>query len=184
MTFFWRPLKYRLPSASSSPTSPVRNQPSSVSTGFSCFALPIAGRDVGAAHQNLAVLVELDFAALEHFADGALAGAKRMVQRDERSGFGETVALDHDEAQAPPEFFGLGIERRAARDEGPELPAELIMNLPESPPALHEVLVFRGLELSLKPLTAFPPLPGRARSCLSATPSDAAQRRRPRRAPA
>jgi len=44
-----------------------------------------------------------------------------MVQRDERGGLGEAVTLDHDEAQPPPEFFRLGIERSAARNEGPEL---------------------------------------------------------------
>ncbi len=147
------------------------------------FCLPIAGSNVGAAHQDFAVLIELDFAAFQHFADRTLAGAKRMVQRNERSGFGEAVALNHDEAKPPPEFFGLGIKRRAAGDEGPELPAELVMDSAESPPALHKVLVFRGCELPLEPVTAFPPLPYRARFCLSATPSAAERRRPPKRAP-
>src|ERR1035438_5067638 len=44
------------------------------------FSLPITGSDVGAAHQDFAVLVELDFAALEYFANRAFAGSKGMVQ--------------------------------------------------------------------------------------------------------
>ena len=75
---------------------------------------------------------------------------KGMVQRDERRGLGQAVALNDDEAQPPPELFGLGIERSAAGDEGPELPSELVVDSAEAPPAAHEVLVFRRLELALE----------------------------------
>ena len=70
------------------------------------------------------MLVELHLAAFQHFADGTLAGAERMVQRNQRRRFRQAVALNHDEAQPPPELLGLGIERRAAGDERPELPAK------------------------------------------------------------
>src|SRR5664279_4611564 len=95
------------------------------------FSLPIAGRDVGAAHQDFSVLVELDLAAFEHFANRALAGAKGMVQRNQRCCLRQAVALNHDETQKPPEFLGFGVEGRAARDEGPKLPSELVVNFAE-----------------------------------------------------
>ena len=49
-----------------------------------------------------------------------------MIERNERCGFGEAVALNHDEAQPSPELFGFGVERCAAGDERPELPAKLV----------------------------------------------------------
>ena len=55
MTFFLRPLKYRLPSASSSPMSPVRIPALFVQHRLQLLALPVSGRDVGAAHQDFAV---------------------------------------------------------------------------------------------------------------------------------
>src|ERR1019366_310264 len=103
------------------------------------FSLPIAGRDVGAAHQDFSVLVELDLAAFEHLADRAFAGAKWMVQGNQRCRLRQAVALNDHEAQAPPEFLGVGVKRCTSGDEGPELPSELVVNFAEAPPAPHEV---------------------------------------------
>src|SRR5664280_3070973 len=78
------------------------------------FSLPITGSDIGAANQDFAIFIELDLAAFEHFADRAFAGAKRMVQGNQRCRLRQAVALNDHEAQAPPEFFGLGVERCAS----------------------------------------------------------------------
>ncbi len=64
-----------------------------------------------------------------------------MVQADERSSFGESVALDDRVAEAMPEFFGFAIERGAAADDRQEFPPKLAANAAEGPPAAQEVLV-------------------------------------------
>ncbi len=115
------------------------------------FALPISGSNVGAAHQDFAIVVELHLAAFQHLADGALAGAKRMIERDERSGLRQPVPLDDYEAQPTPELLGRAIKRRPAGDEGPELPSELVVNAAETPPAPDEMLALGGSELLLEP---------------------------------
>src|SRR5579862_6872188 len=106
------------------------------------LSLPIAGGYIGAAHQDFAARVKLHLAAFEHLADRAAAGAEGMVQRNQRGRLGGTVGLNQKEAEATPECCRLRVERRATGDEGPELPAEAVMNAPETPPAPREVLVF------------------------------------------
>src|SRR5208337_1237256 len=115
------------------------------------LTLPVAGGNVGPAHQDFASLIQLDLAPLQHLSDRAPAGVKWMVQRDQRSRLRQAVALNDDETQPAPELLGFRVERRSAGDEGPELPSELIVDSPEAPPASHEVLVFRRLELTLEP---------------------------------
>src|ERR1700749_290788 len=73
-----------------------------------------------------------------------------MIHADERSCFGKTVALDDRETPPPPEIFRVLIERGAARDERPELPAELPVNGAKCPPAAQEMFVRRRRELLLK----------------------------------
>src|SRR5664279_4745548 len=63
-----------------------------------------------------------------------------MVQADQRSRFGQSVALDHGVSQAMPEFFGLAIKRGAAADHGPELPSELAAQTAKGPPAPQKML--------------------------------------------
>src|ERR1035441_9381761 len=58
--------------ASAKPTSLAQHRPQ-------FFSLPITSSDVGATHQDFAVLIELNLAALEHFANRAFAGAKGMI---------------------------------------------------------------------------------------------------------
>ena len=53
-----------------------------------------------------------------------------MIERDDRRGLGEAVALNDDESELAPERFELGVERRRADDERPELPAEHPMHVP------------------------------------------------------
>ena len=58
-----------------------------------------------------------------------------MVQRDDRRGFGQAVALDDDEAEPLPELLERGGERRGADDERPELHAEHPVDAAVAPPA-------------------------------------------------
>ena len=61
-----------------------------------------------------------------------------MIQRDDRRGLGEPVALDDDEPELAPELLELGVERRGADDERPELQAEQPMDAPVAPPARRD----------------------------------------------
>ena len=58
-----------------------------------------------------------------------------MVQRDDGCGLGEPVALDNGESHLAPERLEVGLERRRADHEGPELPAEDPMHVAVVPPA-------------------------------------------------
>ena len=89
----------------------------------------VAGRDVLAAHEDLAVGGDLHLDAGDRLADRSLLRAERMIQRDDRRRLGQAVALDHDEPELAPERFELGLERRGADDERPELPAEQPMDV-------------------------------------------------------
>src|ERR1019366_1319024 len=105
--------------------------------------VPVAAGDAAAAHQDFAVLRQLNFAPGQNLADGPAAGVEGMVQADQRSGFGQAVALDHGVSQAMPEFFGLEIERGPTADHGPEFPSELAADVAESPPASQKMLARR-----------------------------------------
>ena len=74
----------------------------------SCSVVP--GAHVLAAHQNLAVVGDLDLDAADRGADRSGVGLERMIERDDRRRFGEPVSLDDDEAEPLPEI----LERRAA----------------------------------------------------------------------
>ena len=111
---------------------------------------PISGGHSAAADQNFSVGRQFDLASRQYFSNRSLAQPEGMIHADERSGFGEPVALDHGVSQASPEFFGHAVERGTAGDECPELPSELAMHSPENPPALQEMLAFRRLKASLK----------------------------------
>ena len=112
------------------------------SDGLQFVAVPIAAGNAAAPNENFAIFGQLDFASRQNLADGAAAGVERMVQTDQRSGFGQAVALDHGVSQAMPEFLGLSIEGGAAADDGPELPSEPAAQGAESPPAAQKVLAF------------------------------------------
>src|SRR6202042_3599015 len=61
--------------------------------------LKIAGGNVFAAHQDFTIFGDLHFDTTDGRADGSLAGMERVIQRHDGSGLGETVALDHQEAE-------------------------------------------------------------------------------------
>src|SRR5208282_2314299 len=108
--------------------------------------IPISRGHSAAAHQNLAVFRQLHLAPRQHFADRSFAQPERMVHADQRSRLGQTVALNHGIAHAIPEFFGLGIEGRAARNERPEFPAEAAADRAKNPPAPQKMFAFRTAE--------------------------------------
>ena len=107
---------------------------------FGCAV--IAGRHVLAAHENLAVGRDLDVDAADRFADRSLARRERMVQRHDRRGLGEPVALDDDKAEPAPERLERRLERRGADDERPELQTEQSMHRAIPPPALRDASLF------------------------------------------
>ena len=124
MTFFLRPRKRRLPSASSLAQIPSV-QPAFVSLAHRTKSalLPIARGNIFAADQNFAVRPEPEFAAGKNFADRSFCCAKGSIQADERSGFRHAVALHHGVADAFEEILGFRGKRGAAGDERPEFPA-------------------------------------------------------------
>jgi hypothetical protein len=67
-------------------------------------ALPGGAGDGSAPHQHLAIRAQLDFAAGQRLADGSPGYVERVVERDERGGFGHPVALHQDESQRVPEL--------------------------------------------------------------------------------
>src|SRR5579859_1632177 len=112
--------------------------------------LPVGCRHVFAAHQNFAIPVNPHFHARKHFADGALGGAERVIQADERCGFRHPVSLDDGVSQSSPERLGLLGKRSASRDESPEFPAKSRVNLAEAPPTPEKMLVLSQCESFLK----------------------------------
>ncbi len=84
----------------------------------------VAARDVLAPNQDLAVCGDLQVDTGHGFADGTLFRSEGMIQADDRSRLGQTVALHDDESQLSPERFERVVERRGADDESPEFQAE------------------------------------------------------------
>ena len=70
-----------------------------------------------------------------------------MIQADHRTGFREPVSLDYHVTQRAPELFRIAIQGCPSGDGRPELPAELAVNSPESPPALEKALAFSRCQL-------------------------------------
>ena len=97
----------------------------------------VSGRDVVAANQDLAVRRDLHLDAGDRLADRSALRAERVVERHDRRGFGQAVALDHREAHLAPERFELGLEWRRADDERPEFPAEEPVDVTVMPPAVQ-----------------------------------------------
>jgi hypothetical protein len=99
----------------------------------------VAAGDVLALDENLPVVRDPDLDAANRLADGAAGGVERVIQRDDRGGLGQAVALYDEEPEAAPERFDVGIERRGADDHRPELEAEPAMGAAVLPPALRPV---------------------------------------------
>src|SRR5262249_32847298 len=86
----------------------------------------------------------------ERLPDGAVFDLERMDDRHERRRLGHPVALYDGKAQPPPEGLSLLIQRRAARDERPELPAEAAMNVAEDQPTPQKMFAPGRLKSSPK----------------------------------
>src|SRR6185437_6437050 len=110
------------------------------------IALPVLPRNILSANQYLSRLrIKLHLASRQHLANRSASHFKRMVQADERTCFCKPVTLHHHVAQPPPELFSVLVERRAAGDDGPELPAKMPPDLSEAPPALQIMFFFRAV---------------------------------------
>ena len=108
------------------------------------FRVEVAVRHVLAAYEDLAVAGDFHLDARDGFSDRSALGAKRMIEAHDRRRFRQAVPLNHGEPDLTPERFELGLERRRADDEGPELQAEQAVNAAVSPPAAGDVLLGAG----------------------------------------
>ena len=125
MISFLRPVIRTKPSSSTSPMSPVWNQPSrSSDLGGRLLVVPVAGEDLAALEQQLAVVGDPDRGARQRAADGADLDRVRQVHGHGAGGLGEAVALEHGQPDAAVEVAEPVAERRAAGDGVRALAAE------------------------------------------------------------
>src|SRR6266850_7754103 len=99
---------------------------------------PVGSGNVFAADQDFAVLVKFEFAAGKNFSNRAFRCAERMVEADQRRGFGHSVALNDGITHAFEKIFGVIRKRRAAGDERPEFPAEAAVDAAKHPATPEE----------------------------------------------
>src|SRR5262245_2729565 len=96
----------------------------------------VTARDVFPTNEDLAVFRNPYFDAGDWLSDGTLLPfPERMVECDDRCGFGQAVALKHHKTHPAPEFFEFRREWRGTYNEGPELEAERRVHSPVSPPS-------------------------------------------------
>src|ERR1019366_3805836 len=107
---------------------------------------PISRRHDSAPHQNLPVFRQLHLAPRQHFANRSLSQPERMVHADQRSRLGQPISLDRRIAEPSPELLSLAVERGAAGNKCPELPAELPANFAKRPPESQVVLLLGWLK--------------------------------------
>src|SRR5262249_44059371 len=60
--------------------------------------------------------------------------AEWMIDGDDRTGFRQTITLNHCVPELSPKLFQLGIDARAAHDKCPELPTEGRVDFSIAPP--------------------------------------------------
>ena len=191
MISFFRPVMVRNPSSSSSPRSPVRNQPSSVKASLvAVVVVPVAGEDDPAPDQDLAVLADLDRDAGQRLADRADLVPVRPVDGGGGRRLGQAVPLQHGDAHAAEEMAEPLGERGAAGDgvtgpaaeRGPQLgvdqPVEQRVLGPQAEPGPA-----RRVE-SLAVGDRGPGGPAEDRALLARWPPSARRRCRPSRTPA
>ena len=89
------------------------------------FVLPVAGEDVRAAHEDLAVLRDPDLDTRQRHADGRHVLLVEPIEGHARRALGRPVPLEDVDAHVLPAVAEGGIERRPARDDVTELTAEL-----------------------------------------------------------
>ena len=95
----------------------------------------VLARHVLAPHEDLSVVGDADFDAGDRLAHRAARGAQRVIQRHDRGGLGQTVALDDEEPRTSEEGFQFRIERGGTDDDGPKLEAEEPVRAAIVPPA-------------------------------------------------
>ena len=84
---------------------------------------------IGAANDDFFVFAELHFDAGNGRADVAgFNGNARIVERAERGGFGETVGLQHRDAEHQKKLLRFGRERRGTANECAEIAAETLLH--------------------------------------------------------
>ncbi len=110
-------------------------------------AIPVTGRHVFAAYENLAVVTQLHFLTRNRFADRASLHAKRMRQAGERRSFSHAIALNHCVTQPPPKSFRVAFQSCTAGDESPEAPTKTMMHASKRPPVAQEMPSLSGLQL-------------------------------------
>ena len=89
---------------------------------------------VFATNEDLPVLRDSNLDAGEWFPYRSARGPKRVVERDDRRGFRQSITLDDQEAEAPEESLDLRIERCRANYDRPELVTEQLVHAPVTPP--------------------------------------------------
>src|SRR5688572_24254282 len=106
-------------------TNVARVKPFAGVTNYSTLSGQVTVRHAGAAHDDLARLVEFYFITRHHFANRTMTPFERVCNRDKRCGFRHAVTLQNCKAETAPKSFGLLVERRTAGHESPELPTKL-----------------------------------------------------------
>ena len=111
----------------------------------------VALRDVLSPHQDLAIVGHLHLDAGDRLANRAALRAERMVERHDRCGLGQPVALDDREPEVAPPLLEVAIERGGPDHERPELRAEQAMCITVMPPAASDARHGTGRAAALQP---------------------------------
>ena len=137
ITFFFRPLIWRKPSASIRPRSPVLNQPSSNVSFVACLVLVVAEHHVAGLSPRSPPRRVIGVMDLRCVTPGRGQSGRVVlevldpVQRQDRRGFRQAVSLDEIEPELPEPLGDQRILGRAARDEQADRPAEPLVDLLE-----------------------------------------------------
>src|SRR5712692_1095644 len=93
-------------------------------------AVPVARKNVRAAHDDLFVFGNLHLNSSNHCADIArLDGHARIIERADAGGFREPVSLQHGNAEHQEKLLRIRSERRRATNQRTEVRAEAFANL-------------------------------------------------------
>ena len=174
---FLRPVMRTKPSSSTSPTSPVWNQPSrSTRLGGRLVVAPVAGEDLAAAEEQLPVVGHAHARAGQRTTDRPdLRGVGEVGGQGGRR-LGQAVALEHGEADAAVEVAEPVAQRRAAGDGVRAAAAERLAQLAVDQPVEERVL---RSQAHRHPLAVRAPATRRSRRRLRGRRSCPARRRWP-----
>ena len=145
MISFLRPVIVRKPSLSNAPRSPEHSQPSLSVSAVACGLLVVAEEHVGAAHQDLAVLGDLDLEPGQRRPDRADLGLARQVVRRRAGVLGLAVDLADRQVDAREELQHVGRDRGGARAQHARaVEAERGLELADHQPVGERVLRLRA----------------------------------------